>query len=44
MNELLTYADDTLISSQNLFDLRKAINCLDLELKKLGVRLNPLKF
>ena len=43
LNDLLTFADDSCITTENMFDLRKAINCLDLELRKLGVKLNPMK-
>ena len=36
-NNILAFADETLIMTENLFDLRKAINCLELEIKKVGV-------
>ena len=43
MNKLLQFADDSLLSTENLFDLKRTINCLNLEIKKLGVQLNPQK-
>ena len=42
-NNILAFADDTLIMTENLFDLRKVINCLELEIKKVGVQFNPKK-
>ena len=39
----MAFADDTLVTTRNLFDLRKAINSLSIEIKKLGVCLNPKK-
>ena len=42
-NAILAFADDTLVTSENIFDLRKTINCLELEIKKTGVQFNPKK-
>ena len=43
LNDILAFADDTLVISENLFDLRKAVSAFDTELRKLGVRLNQNK-
>ena len=43
LNKLLQFSDDSLLSTENLFDLKRTINCLNLEIKKLGVQLNPQK-
>ena len=40
LNDILAFADDTLVMSENLFDLRKTVSAFDTELRKLGVRLN----
>ena len=32
-NDLLAFADDTILIGENIFDLRKAINCFELEIQ-----------
>ena len=43
MNDILAFADDTLIHSENMFDLRRAIEGLSIEIKRMGLEINPLK-
>ena len=42
-NAILAFADDTLIVTENIYDLRKTISCLELEIKRVGVAFNPKK-
>ena len=43
MNQFLAFADDNLITTQNLFDLKKAVDGFSIEIQKIGIQLNPLK-
>ena len=43
MNDILAFADDTLIHSENMFDLRRSIEGLSIEIKRMGLEINPLK-
>ena len=42
-NAILAFEVDTLIVTENIYDLRKTISCLELEIKKVGVAFNPKK-
>ena len=39
----MAFADDTLISTTNVHDMKNTIKGLSLEIEKIGISLNPLK-
>ena len=43
MNDILAFADDTLIHCENMHDLRREIEGLSIEIKRMGLEVNPLK-
>ena len=43
MNDILGYADDTLAFGENLFDIRRTVEVISLEIKKMGLEINPAK-
>ena len=43
MNDILAFADDTLIISQYASEVRRIIDGLTIEIRKIGLELNPLK-
>ena len=43
LNDILAFADDTLIFGQNLFDIRRAIGGISNEIKRMGLEINPSK-
>ena len=43
MNDILAFADDTLVFAESLFDIRRAIDGLSLEIKRMGLEINPAK-
>ena len=43
LNDLLGFADDTLIYSQNIHDIRRAIEGVSIEIAEMGLDINPRK-
>ena len=43
MNDILGYADDTLAFGENLFDIRRTVEVIRLEIQKMGLEINPAK-
>ena len=43
MNDILGYADDTLAFGENLFDIRRTVDVISLEIKKMSLEINPAK-
>ena len=43
LNDLLSFADDNNVMSDNLMILKCAIEGLSLEIQKIGIKLNPSK-
>ena len=43
MNDVLAFADDTLIYAENMFDIKRAIDGISIEIKRIGLEINPLK-
>ena len=43
LNDLLSFADDNNVMTDNMMILKRAIEGLSLEIEKIGIRLNPLK-
>ena len=43
LNDLLGFADDTLIFGQNIHDIRKAIEGVSIEIAEMGLDINPRK-
>ena len=40
---MLAFADDTLIFAQNILDIRRAVEGLSIEIKRMGLEINPSK-
>ena len=43
LNDLLGFADETLIFSQNIHDIRRAIEGVSIEIAEMGLEINPRK-
>ena len=43
LNDILAFADDTLIFSEDIFDIKRAIEGLTVEIKRMGLEINPAK-
>ena len=43
LNDILAFADDTLIYAQSIFDIKKAIKGITIEIQRIGLEINPLK-
>ena len=41
LNDILAFADDTLIYGENMYDIRRAIEGIKLEIDKIGLEINP---
>jgi len=41
LNDILAFADDTLIYAQNIFDIRRAIRGITIEIQRIGLEINP---
>jgi len=42
-NTILAFADDNLIIAQNIFDVKRAVDCISIEIRKMGLEINPEK-
>ena len=42
-NTILAFADDNLIIAQNIFEVRRAIDGISIEIGKMGLEINPEK-
>ena len=43
LNDILAFADDTLIFAEDMFDIKRAIEGLTIEIKRMGLEINPSK-
>ena len=43
LNDILAFADDTLIHAESLFEIRRAIAGLTHEIQRMGLEINPTK-
>ena len=43
LNDILAFADDTLIYTESIWDIRRAIDGISLEIKRIGLEINPAK-